>query len=204
MSWKIFQSHGQNVKDGLKFIIVNVVVVVVVVGCRSHYGLDLSWEVELGWLFLVDFEWQLRRLWVDDEEEALIIIISWCYFLGSIDCIFLALWVQFSQNHKFFGVILKSKIAPRQQWWRWWDCVGFLIAKQMFSMPEAALGLHTDCGSSFWLSRLPGHLGRVSPPYIKTQHRNASLSLHGNYPSPLPFFIHKQFLFIIFFLQIPN
>jgi enoyl-CoA hydratase/carnithine racemase len=47
--------------------------------------------------------------------------------------------------------------------------VGCLIAKQMFSMPEAALGLHTDCGSSFWLSRLPGHLGRVSPPYIKTQ-----------------------------------
>jgi hypothetical protein len=35
----------------LKFVIVNVVVVVVVVvvvGCRSHYGLDLSWEVELG------------------------------------------------------------------------------------------------------------------------------------------------------------
>jgi enoyl-CoA hydratase/carnithine racemase len=26
-------------------------------------------------------------------------------------------------------------------------------------MPEAALGLHTDCGSSFWLSHLPGHLG---------------------------------------------
>jgi 3-hydroxyisobutyryl-CoA hydrolase len=31
--------------------------------------------------------------------------------------------------------------------------------KTVFSMPEAALGLHTDCGSSFWLSRLPGHLG---------------------------------------------
>ncbi|CAM6038305.1 unnamed protein product [Sphagnum compactum] len=31
--------------------------------------------------------------------------------------------------------------------------------KAVFSMPEAALGLHTDCGSSFWLSWLPGHLG---------------------------------------------
>jgi hypothetical protein len=31
--------------------------------------------------------------------------------------------------------------------------------EQVFSMPEAALGLHTDCGSSYWLSRLNGFLG---------------------------------------------
>jgi len=36
---------------------------------------------------------------------------------------------------------------------------GVATEKTVFSMPEAALGLHTDCGSSFWLSRLPGHLG---------------------------------------------
>ncbi|KAG0556888.1 hypothetical protein M758_11G083500 [Ceratodon purpureus] len=31
--------------------------------------------------------------------------------------------------------------------------------KTIFAMPEAALGLHTDCGASYWLSHLGGSLG---------------------------------------------
>jgi 3-hydroxyisobutyryl-CoA hydrolase len=36
---------------------------------------------------------------------------------------------------------------------------GVATEKTIFAMPEAALGLHTDCGSSYWLSRLPGSFG---------------------------------------------
>lgn len=36
---------------------------------------------------------------------------------------------------------------------------GVATEKTIFAMPEAALGLHTDCGSSYWLSRLSGSLG---------------------------------------------
>ncbi|KAL2632774.1 hypothetical protein R1flu_004253 [Riccia fluitans] len=31
--------------------------------------------------------------------------------------------------------------------------------KTVFAMPEAAIGFHTDCGASYWLSHLPGALG---------------------------------------------
>lgn len=36
---------------------------------------------------------------------------------------------------------------------------GVATEKTIFAMPEASLGLHTDCGSSYWLSRLPGSFG---------------------------------------------
>lgn len=32
---------------------------------------------------------------------------------------------------------------------------------QVFATPEASIGFHTDCGFSYMLSRLPGHLGKI-------------------------------------------
>uniref|UniRef100_A0A6N2KPL0 3-hydroxyisobutyryl-CoA hydrolase n=1 Tax=Salix viminalis TaxID=40686 RepID=A0A6N2KPL0_SALVM len=37
--------------------------------------------------------------------------------------------------------------------------VGFFVLVWVFSTPEASIGFHTDCGFSYMLSRLPGHLG---------------------------------------------
>jgi 3-hydroxyisobutyryl-CoA hydrolase len=32
----------------------------------------------------------------------------------------------------------------------------------LFAMPETAIGLHPDVGASYFLSRLPGHLGMIT------------------------------------------
>ena len=36
-----------------------------------------------------------------------------------------------------------------------------LFSHQVFSMPEAAIGFHTDVGASFFLSHLPGYFGKL-------------------------------------------
>ncbi len=36
------------------------------------------------------------------------------------------------------------------------------ILEQLFAMPETAIGLHPDVGASYFLSRLPGHLGMIT------------------------------------------
>lgn len=40
---------------------------------------------------------------------------------------------------------------------------------QLFAMPETAIGLHPDVGASYFLSRLPGHLGTAVRPYSSFQ-----------------------------------
>ncbi|RWV94420.1 hypothetical protein GW17_00043040 [Ensete ventricosum] len=35
------------------------------------------------------------------------------------------------------------------------------LFRQVFSMPEASIGLHTDCSFSYILPRLPGYLGEL-------------------------------------------
>jgi len=34
------------------------------------------------------------------------------------------------------------------------------MLEQVFATPEASFGFHTDCGFSYYHSRLPGHLGK--------------------------------------------
>ncbi|CAL5342830.1 unnamed protein product [Camellia sinensis] len=34
-----------------------------------------------------------------------------------------------------------------------------VVTEKVFSTPEASIGFHTDCGFSYMLSHLPGHLG---------------------------------------------
>lgn len=40
---------------------------------------------------------------------------------------------------------------------QWWSSCNL----QVFAVPEAGIGFHTDCSFSYILSRLPGHLGKI-------------------------------------------
>lgn len=52
----------------------------------------------------------------------------------------------------YFGVMDLNGFTYNQQ----------LMLSQVFATPEATIGFHTDCGFSYMLSRLPGHLGKLN------------------------------------------
>ncbi|CAA6661339.1 unnamed protein product [Spirodela intermedia] len=49
---------------------------------------------------------------------------------------------------------------------------------QMFAVPEASIGFHTDCSFSYILSRLPGHLGKHISFMNAMTHQMGILSIH--------------------------
>lgn len=70
---------------------------------------------------------------------------------------------------------------------------------QVFATPEASIGHHTDCGFSYMLSHLPGHLGKhfLPPSYchnivsdFTTKAEVLSSVLNAQVKS---LFIHEQF-----------
>lgn len=55
----------------------------------------------------------------------------------------------------------------------WTDCGMIVMYKlkclfQVWAMPETAIGLHPDVGASYFLPRLPGHLGLFDKPMMYT------------------------------------
>lgn len=45
---------------------------------------------------------------------------------------------------------------------KWFHLHYLPMLSQVFATPEASIGFHTDCGFSYMLSHLPGHLGKLN------------------------------------------
>ncbi|KAF3666149.1 3-hydroxyisobutyryl-CoA hydrolase-like protein 2, mitochondrial [Capsicum annuum] len=52
------------------------------------------------------------------------------------------------------------KIVPACIWWTVWNGMGGI--RDVYSNPEAQVGFHPDAGASYYLSRLPGYLGKCN------------------------------------------
>lgn len=46
--------------------------------------------------------------------------------------------------------------------YKWFHLHYVPMLSQVFATPEASIGFHTDCGFSYMLSHLPGHLGKLN------------------------------------------